>query len=165
MEIAENTPTRELTIAGKAFTVPAPFAEGQEVTLSAGIASQLNQVLAENVRNNLASKYEEKLDDLTQAVVDAYVADYEFGARSGGGGRVADPVEREAITIASGMVKDAIRANEKLKLSDYKQSDITTLAKKLLAGPKGDAIRSTAAENVARQRAVASATLEELGIG
>lgn len=150
--------TKTITISGKSFNVPVRYSLGDTLETE-GEVSALNQTYHEAIRNNLASKYEN--GELTQAVVDAYTENYEFGVRSGGG-RIGDPVEREATSLAVSKVKDAIRANGKVKLSDYKSSDLTALAKKLL--DKDPAIRKLAAENVARQQSIAATTLAELGI-
>lgn len=114
MNFNAETPRNEITIQGTVYTVPAPFVEAHPIT--AGEASALNQLLAENVRNNVAGKIkaevakaeEEKRDPVpfTQEEVDEYVADYEFGVRRAGGSREASlpPEEREARRIAREMI-------------------------------------------------------------
>src|SRR3954462_13657602 len=115
-EITSETPRSNITIAGKSFSVPEPYAEGHVLTVNE--AATLNQTYAENIRNNMASKVAaaieaEKADtpvpyDHTamQTAVDDYVANYEFGVRRGVTG---DPVEREALNAARELVKNAIR--------------------------------------------------------
>src|SRR6266446_4903096 len=66
----------QITIAAQTFNVPLRYEEGHE--LSAGEASALNQTYHENIRNNLAKKAKE--GTLTQADVDAYASEYQFGA-------------------------------------------------------------------------------------
>lgn len=161
MEIETGTATKAITINGVAFKVPTPFKDGD--VISEGAAHQLNQVLSENVRNNLAGKFKDNPNDLTQEIIDAYITDYEFGERNGGGGgRVGDPVEREAIRIATDKVKEAIRANRSTKLSDYKASELTAFAKKLLDRDDdlSKSIKETAKTNVERSQSVAAMTLE-----
>ena len=46
--------TKEITIAGQTFAVLQPYAEGHTITEAE--AKALNQVRAENVRNNMAGK-------------------------------------------------------------------------------------------------------------
>jgi hypothetical protein len=72
-----------------AFKVPQPFtpsmfeAVAAELAISAvGFASQANQVLAENLGNNMASRVKKAVKDgiplPTQADMDALIADYDF---------------------------------------------------------------------------------------
>ena len=152
--------SKQITISGKSFTVPVIYAIGDTIETE-GEASALNQTFHEAIRNNLASRFKEHPENLTQAEVDLYAQKFEFGVRSGGG-RVGDPVEREALSIASSKVKDAIRVNGKTKLSDYKVGDITLRAKQLL--DKDPSIRKLAAEIVSKKQSVAATTLAELGI-
>ena len=120
----------EVTIAGGNFKVPSPFAEGHVLTKTE--AQALNQTFRENIRNNSAKKVKELLEKKTetakiQKVVDEYVGKYEFGV-SGGGGRVMDPVEREAINLATNRVKAAIR-KKGLTVSDFTSTKLRELAK------------------------------------
>lgn len=97
-------------IAGKTVNIEAPYAEGH--TLNEAEAGALNQTFFENIGNNLRKKIEEaaaegKTDADIQAMVDEYASTFEFGNR--GGGRILDPVEREARDIATESVKAAIR--------------------------------------------------------
>src|SRR6516162_9965317 len=86
-------PGHEITIAGSRFVVPSPYKAGH--TCTNGEANALNQTLAENVRNNLASR--SKNGTLAQADVDEYLASYQFGQRNG---FVVDPIESMALAIA-----------------------------------------------------------------
>lgn len=129
MQFNAETPRNALTIQGYEFTVPAPFVAGYAIT--EGEASALNQLLAENVRNNFAGKIKaekEKAEaegrepnEFTQEDLDAYVTDYEFGVRRSGGSREAafPPDVREARRIATDMIKTALKAkNIKLNSVD-----------------------------------------------
>lgn len=120
MNFDASTPRADTTIASQKFSIPQPFVAG--MTLDEGGARALNQLVRENVRNNLAGRLKEdaegKVQGLTQADVDAYVTEYEFGAARGGGGeRGLTPVERKARAIAREKVKAALAAkNIKLDL-------------------------------------------------
>lgn len=113
--ITKNTPTGNITIQGILFSVAKPFAEGH--TCTANEAAALNQVLAENVRNNLATQVKKAKDEANgepdetalQTLVNDYVAGYEFGVRSGGG-RTMDPVVKEARNIGKEKIKAALAA-------------------------------------------------------
>jgi len=106
--------TKTLTIAEHEFTVSQPYLEGHVVTEAE--AKALNQVRAENIRNNMASKVkiafgEAPTDEINpstiEALVAAYDADYIFTLASvGAGKRPTDPVEVEAIKIARGFFSD-----------------------------------------------------------
>lgn len=86
-----ETPKKVITIANVEYTIAQPFAEGHVCT--ANEANALNQLLAENCRNNFAEKVK-KAEDVkpSQEEFDAYVAGYEFGVRSVS---TKDPVEKE----------------------------------------------------------------------
>lgn len=159
--MTEQSTSKSITISGKPFNVPLRYELGHTLD-SEGEVNALNQTFHEAIRNNLASKFDENLDDLTQTVVDDYAEKYEFGVRTGGGGRIGDPIEREAIRLSSEKVREAIRGNPSAKLADYKTADITALAKKLMT--KQPAFLQMAKDNVARQQQVAAATLADLGL-
>lgn len=125
MQIADNVTRVERTIGsaeGPNFSVlvPQPYSAGPH-ELSAGEASALNQTIAENISNNLRKKLVEGNPDTdrpwtdaeAQAIVDAYLAEYEIGVRRAGTGtaRVTDPVEREARKIARQKAVAFIREN------------------------------------------------------
>ena len=111
--------TKEITVQGLKFEVSTPFAEGH--TCTEAEAKALNQVRAENIRNNMARKVKDATDthgkNLPDEVVQSlhnqfaeYDQNYEFTlANVGGGSRTLDPVEREAQAIA----RSAIRTQAK----------------------------------------------------
>lgn len=146
-EINSSTPREQYTIAGQTFNVFQPYAEGH--VLTANEASSMNQTFAENIRNNFAKRVKEAVDagtfdqDMLQSQLDDYMNDYEFGVRTGGGGRVGNPVEAEALRIAKDKVRAALQRKGE-KLSDYTAAAITEAAKGVLAGPRGDEIRAVA---------------------
>lgn len=156
MKYDSNTPRTEVTIDSENFTVPQPFADGHVCT--AHEASALNQLLVENSRNNFAARIKrakEKGTDIpTQADLDAYISEYEFGERRATSG---DPVQREAIELARPHVLNAIKkAGGNLK--DYKASEITTKAAELVA--KNPQLLEQAKGIVAQKAAIGSAELQ-----
>jgi len=162
--ITDTTPEETYTIAGESFQIPQPYAEGH--VLTAGEASQLNQVYAENIRNNLAAKVKELKEAGTfdaesfQETVDEYCAAYQMGVRTGGGGRTSDPVQAEALEIARTLVRNAIKAKG-IQISSVPAAKITELAKAAIASnPK---ILETAKARVAEAQSLASIDLANLG--
>lgn len=105
--------TTSITIQNRTFVVPQPYAEGH--VLTAGEASALNQVLAENLRNNFASQIKRAAEDkenprvLEQADLDKYAESYKFGVRTGGTKVIVDPVLKEATKMAEVAVKNALK--------------------------------------------------------
>jgi len=105
---------KTITIADHEFTVSQPYIEGHVVTEAE--AKALNQVRAENIRNNMASKVklafgeaptEEVNASTIEAIVAAYDSEYIFTLASvGAGKRPTDPVEVEAFKIARGLFSD-----------------------------------------------------------
>jgi hypothetical protein len=162
-DITPETTRSEITIAGKTFTVPAPYTEGH--VLTANEASSLNQTFAENLRNNFAKRVKEADEagtfdaDMLQSQFDDYAAEYEFGVRTAGA-RSSDPVASEAMSIMKEQVRIAIQRGGK-KLKDYTTAQISGEAKRLLA--LGNAA-SEAVMALARQRVEASQGLSGLQI-
>lgn len=171
----ENQSTVELvefTIKDLTLKIEAPYEEGHQI--SAGEASALNQLLRENTRNNLAKKVEELMDKNEwtveevrsdpeklaqfQTIVDTYVEKYEFGERLGGG-RISDPVEAKAMERAREVVRSKI-VEAGFKVSEYKASEISALAKQVLDGPLGEGIREKARADVEETRKLAEATID-----
>ena len=162
--ITDQTPEETYTIAGESFQIAQPYTEGS--VLTAGEASQLNQVFAENIRNNLAAQVKALKEAGTfnaeqfQETVDAYVANYQMGVRTGGGGRTTDPVMAEAMEIARTLVRNAIKAKG-IQLSSVPAAKVSELAKNAIASnPK---ILETAKARVAEAQSLASIDLANLG--
>lgn len=88
----EETVRKTITIANTEYVIAQPFVEGHVCT--ANEANALNQLLAENCRNNFAEKVKKAEDGNkpSQEDFDKYVAGYEFGVRSVAS---SDPVEKE----------------------------------------------------------------------
>lgn len=113
----ENTARKKLTIVGHIYDIAQPFEEGHVCT--ANEANVLNQILAENCRNNFAPRL--KKEDAvvpTQEEFDAYVAGYEFGVRSVSS---SDPVLKEMKAIAESYLINALRQRGKTKASMSKE--------------------------------------------
>lgn len=146
-----------VTIAGKAYDVLERYEEGHELT--AGEASALNQTLRENIRNNLATKAKEGA--LSQDDVDKYAHEYEFGVRTGGGGRTTDPVMVEFMRLAKDQIRKALKAQG--KSADAEQ--ITNAAKALASHPKGEPIMALARQRVAEAQSVAGDLLSDIIAG
>lgn len=135
MDLSADTPRVDRTCEGMTLKFPAPFSDGDELTLTPGLASTLNQVLTENLRNNFAAKAkalkeEGKSPEDIQVVFDAYAADYEFGVRRVGM-RATDPVEAAAIEIAEDIVKGKLRERGE-KLKDVGTKRVRELALELI---------------------------------
>jgi len=119
-----------MTIQGLQFDIKTPYKEGHMIT--AGEASQLNQVRMENIRNNFASvvrnavqdyrkangldeEAEVPLDQLDKDDLDEKLSQYDdsyiMGVRGGPTGprTPQDPVLREANRIAMEKVKVALK--------------------------------------------------------
>lgn len=157
MNITEQTPRVARSIGGAneanqevrvTVQVPQPFVAGAH-TLTEGEASALNQIVAENLSNNLRAKIVQGqntaaegqpdnfipyTESTAQALVDAYLAEYELGVRRSGTGerQVTDPVEREARKIAKEKAKQVVREAGG-KPSDY---DLGPIAEKIFEANK-----------------------------
>lgn len=160
--------TKEITIAGVAFTAPQPFAAGHPLT--DGEAKALNQVLAENLRNNFASKVKTALNgaaELTaeqKATLDtefsAYATAYEFNATTVRASRAAvDPVEAEAIKIAKQVVAAKIKEAGKSR-KDISDETFNAAIDKVASS---EAVLKMARKNVADRKNAASIELD-LGV-
>lgn len=177
-----TTPSKTLTIQGIAFPVSRQFEEGYVLTKAD--AHVLTQTLRENLRNNFAPEVtkakekvaddlgafkmdgDKKIYDLSQVSNDdldiddlhakfaEYESEYEFGIRTGGGGRVVDPVEREALNTAKGIIKAAVTAKG-FKVSDYSAEQINSAAAAYLAA--NPQLRDQAREKIEQAKAAASA--------
>lgn len=163
----KNAPRETAKVQKVQVTVPAPYKEGHK--LRANEAEALNSYYVTCIRNSVAEEVKEKLQNDgainsdgavnpdavdvkgVQKIVDDFVADYDFGQRTGGGG---DPVEREAMEIARGAVRNAIR-KKGASVSDYSAKAITEQAKKVLQSEKhGPAIRKKAEQIVQSRQEV-----------
>lgn len=155
--------TEQITIAGEVFDAPVRYEEGHELT--AGEAAALNQTFHENLRNNFAKRVKDAKDngsfdlDALKAEFAAYAEEYAFGIRTGGGGATRDPVLAEAMNIARGQVRAAIR-KKGLKLADVQATAVTNAAKKLIE--KNPDILELARARVEETKAVSTDDLSDL---
>lgn len=160
MQFNDETPRSEQTIQGSIFSIPTPFVAGHVCTENE--AGALNQLLIENTRNNFAAKIKKAAEAGKpapgQSELDAYLEGYEFGERSGGGGRISDPVAKEAMEIARNKVKEAL-AKKGHKVSDIPAKKITELAQGVLAKYKEE-IMQTARTIVASRQDIGAEELE-----
>jgi len=143
------------------LVIPLPHVAGQPTTEAQ--AHVLNQTLAENARNNLRDKIKECGENLAagQALVDEYLASYEFGKRGGGGFRSSDPVEAQAMDDLRKAITTAL-VGKGLAKKDIKPSDVTAKAKEILAGPKGENMRKRARKIVKERAESAQELLADL---
>lgn len=83
-----------ISLAGNQYAIKAPYAEGH--TLTANEAHALNQLRAENVRNNMNAQFkkaaEENKELPTADDVSAYDDAYEFGSKKSRIATSVDPV-------------------------------------------------------------------------
>lgn len=183
MQFDANTPRSERTIGktdGPSFTVqvPQPYTAGDHV-LTEGEANALNQIIAENLSNNVRQKLVDGQTDAegnitgphtaetAQALVDAYLADYEIGVRRAGTGaaRVTDPVEREARKIARAKAVEMVKAAGG-KPADY---DLEPIIQKIFDANKDvlmkEGKRIVDAAQKARQNADSGLDLSSVDLG
>jgi hypothetical protein len=179
-QAAQTSPAvSNITIQGLEFEVPRPYAAGTR-ELTAGEAHALNQTMAENLRNNFASTVKSAMDayrkansladdaevpvanldhDALQAELDKYAGEYKF--REGGGGGVrgpSDPIEREAIAIATAKVKAKL-SEKGIKLNSVSKDKMAELVQAVIV--KYPDIRAEAERRV---KAAESISLDALGV-
>lgn len=107
--MATEAPTMNKTIEGVPFVISAPYAEGHSI--NAVEAKVLNQTRSENIGNNIRKKLKEALEggqspEQLAALVAELDRDYVFTERTAAEGRRLDPYEREARTIAKGLLQN-----------------------------------------------------------
>jgi hypothetical protein len=163
-EITDDTPTVLRNIHGFKFEMFTPYTAGD--VLNAEEANTINQTRCENLRNNLAdaiwqAKEQAEKDGapIDQAALQKLVTDYdltyEFGVRRGGGGRIGDPVESEAMDMARELVREAFKKRgTAIKDIPGGTPRVTELAREVL--DKHPQIRQRAAAVVEARNAVAS---------
>jgi hypothetical protein len=157
--MSEHEPTQSVTIQSVTFTIPAPYVAGP-VELTEGEAAALNQVLAENIRNNFAGQMKRAAEEtparqLTQEDLDKYVESYEFGRRTGGG-RVRDPVAAEERRLSLDAIKAKVKSTGKNWKDFTKEQQDAVLARVLASGK----FREQAERVVAARQAEASIDLD-----
>lgn len=155
--------TRSIGVAGKTFVVEDIYSEGD--TLNAAEANALNQMRAENLRNNMRNAIttaveEGKTDEDLEVLFNEYVEKYEFGARKGGGRRVTDPLEKELRRLAIEAIKPAlVKAGTTWAACSGEQRD--KLLEKFWAKPnRKEEMTPIAEANLKQLSAIAEATIE-----
>lgn len=147
---------RKIIIAGGEFTIPQPFEAGHVCT--EGEARALNQLLAENVRNNMAAKV--KAGTATADDVLTYAKAYEFSVASVPQAKL-DPVENECRKLARAAIKAEL-GKQGVKLE---QVDEGALAEEILRVAAMPEIRKVAEGIVNARKKSANIQLGSLGIG
>lgn len=147
---------RKIIIAGNEFTIPQPFEAGHVCT--EGEARALNQLLAENVRNNMAAKV--KAGTAAAADVTKYAAEYVFSTASVPQAKL-DPVENECRKLARAAIKTEL-AKQNIKID---QVDEGALAEEILRVAAMPEIRKVAEGIVNARKKSANIQLGSLGIG
>lgn len=162
----QNHGHETITIAGHPFKAPVRYTEGHELT--AGEASQLNQVLHENLRNNFAKKVKDAHEagslnlEAMQHEFDKYADEYEMGIRSGTG-VTRDPVRSEALKIAKQIVRAAIKRKGK-NPNDFEAAAIAAKANEFLdsGSAKATEVLDLAKKRVEEAQAAAGVDLGDL---
>jgi hypothetical protein len=151
-----------ITVQGLDFNVAPIYSEGHSLT--AGEASALDQLRRENLRNNFASKVKAAKEAGTvdqaalQAQFDEAAAAYAFGVRTSAGPRApADPVGKEAFSIARDAVKAHLRKQGK-NPNDYDTKQIAEVAKAALE-KNHDRFYEIARQRIAEREAIAGEAL------
>lgn len=169
---------QSIVIQGYDFTIPAPYGEGHALT--ANEAAALNQLYAENVRNNSASRIKaaktaaeeagsefsldtsmvgEGDDAVTlRASIEEYAANYEFGARRTSTKEPVDPVQREAFRIAKELVSTQL-SSKGVKIKDLAEGVYDQHVSTVAAMEK---VQKLAAKRVKEREALAG---EDIDLG
>lgn len=171
--------SQSIVIQGFDFTIPAPYSEG--AVLTANEASALNQLYAENVRNNSASRIKsakevaekagvefsldttlvgEGDDAVTlRASIEDYAANYEFGARRTSSKEPVDPIQREAFRIAKEVVGGQLAAKS-IKIKDLAEG---VYDQHIESVAKMEKVQKLAAKRVKEREALANDGEFDLG--
>lgn len=123
--------SKQITIQGVVVEIAEPYAAGHPITEAE--AKALNQVRAENIRNNRAKAVKELLDAANgdvaavqaevQKLVAEYEATYEFTLATAGGSTARlDPLTKECRSIARNFITGKIKAAG-MSLKDYKEKN------------------------------------------
>lgn len=132
--------TQAILIQKTTFTAPAPFNEGH--VMSGLEAKALNQLLAENLRNNFAARMKAAAEAeppkvLTQDNFDDYAETYQLGVRGTRGriGAQVDPVDVEERRLATAAIKEAIKAKG-IKVASVPKETLEAYVERAVAGGK-----------------------------
>ena len=152
----------EITINGYIFQVPSPYAVGHVCTKAE--ADVLNRKLHANLRANFSKEVAERMTrfggqiesyNLAQMKNDfaEYAASYSFNG--------PDPVEVEALIIAHGIVRRAIK-DKGMNISDYSKAQLAEQAELLLNGNLRGEILRLARDRVTSLQAAAQKELAKI---
>lgn len=164
---ANNTDTAatlEITIQSREFTVPHRYVAGP-CELSPGEAHALQQVYAENIRNNFAQQMKKAAEEgktLEQSDLDAYVANYDFGIRTSGG-VARNPIESEERRLATAAVKLAVTSKGK-NWKDLTEEQQEALVNRVVESGKFRAQAEAVVEAKKAARAAASVSGVEVEV-
>lgn len=165
--------TLEITIQNQPFSIPHLYVPGA-VTLTEGEAHALQQVYAENLRNNFATQMKKRADEIAEAQakgtavpnplgqedLDRYAASYSFGVRASGGIAV-NPVEAEERRLAIAAIKQVLTNRGETWKGKTEEQQEAMIEKVVSSGR----FRGEAENIVAAKRAAKAATSGvELGI-
>lgn len=164
--------SKEITIAKHVFTVSQPYAAGHVVTEAE--AKALNQVRAENIRNNMASKVaiaygDAPTEEITAETIGQIVADYDAAyvftlASVGGGRKPTDPVETEALRMARQTLTDALRKKGTTLKAVTEASGKDKIDAKIAEIAAREDIRKAAKKAVEQRNKQADDILGDLGL-
>lgn len=154
----------QITIHQTVFRVPMRYKEGHALTT--GEANALNQALHSSLRNIWAPRVKTGLangetPETLQTKLDAYAADYQFGARRRRGSTAAGPDPANAIALT--MARDLVRKAAKAKGLNWPTSKVSEAASQLLArqGDNGTLI-TQARQRVEAERIAGQAIMEDV---
>jgi hypothetical protein len=175
---AETVRTQSVTIQGHDFVIPAPYVAGH--TLNGNEAGALNQLYAENVRNNCAGRIkaaqkaaeeagrEFSLDTETvgegeaqvtlRANLQEYADNYEFGARATRAKEPVDPVAKEAWRLAQDVLAKQL-AEKGLKRKDLDEGVWDEYVTKIAAN---EAVQKMAQKRVKEREALGGIDIGDL---
>lgn len=150
--------TKQITVQGFTVNVSTPYAEGH--ACSAAEAAALNQVRAENIRNNKAKLAKDLKDEFgiesaeatstLQAEITKYDGEYEFTLASVGGGRsTMTPVEKEAKAIAREYIKSQLAELGKTQKQYLEENGEDAIKTKLAEFAQHPEIVKMAEKNIA----------------
>jgi len=154
--------TKQIKIGHLTVEIPQPYKEGHQLTEVE--AHVLNQVFAENIRNNnrkWVKKVEsgEVSEEMAIEAIQAYANEYEFTIASAGGGRASlTPVEKEARKIARQKITAALKA----KGTKVKEVDKEKLQAAILTLASDPAVIEAAERRVAEMQAAAEMDLSDV---
>lgn len=157
----------KITVAGTSYEVSDDPALAVGVPMDEGHVRALQNVRAATLRNRFTQnlKGKENIDsNAVQADINAAAEAFKFGVSmrgKGGGRRIADPVEKKALSLAIETIAAAYKARFGVAAP---ASEVRENAVQLLATPRGDDFRKRAKAALREQAAAGSDVLDMLGL-